>query len=142
MTRVAAATSGKAARSGGIMLLALFLAGLSLRPQLVGIGPLLPLIQDDLVVTHAIAGLLVTIPVFCMAASPLLAPIVSEWLDLRAAVVLSLAVLAVGGFLRAVAPDMSLILLISLVVGVGLGVAGALLPVVVGEQMVDRPAVE
>jgi CP family cyanate transporter-like MFS transporter len=35
---------------------------------------------------------------------------------------------------------MSLILLISLVVGVGLGVAGALLPVVVREHFMDRPA--
>ena len=47
-------------------LVALFLAALALRPQLVGIGPLLPLIQHDLDVTHAVAGLLGTIPVLCM----------------------------------------------------------------------------
>ena len=48
------------------LLVALFLAAIALRPQLVGIGPLLPLVQDDLDVTHAVAGLLGTIPVLCM----------------------------------------------------------------------------
>ena len=51
------------------LLVALFLAALTLRPQLVGIGPLLPSVQDDLDVTHAVAGLLGTIPVLCMGCS-------------------------------------------------------------------------
>ncbi|HET7636058.1 MAG TPA: MFS transporter [Candidatus Limnocylindria bacterium] len=123
-----------------LILLALFLAGLALRPQLLGIGPLLPLIQQDLGVSHAIVGLLVTIPVFCMAASPLLAPIVSEWLGLRSAVLFSLILLAVAGLLRALLPDVLEILLTSIVVGMGLGVAGALLPVAVKEYFSRRPA--
>ena len=48
------------------LLAALFLAALALRPQLVGVGPLLPEIEDDLGVSHAVAGLLGTIPVLCM----------------------------------------------------------------------------
>jgi MFS transporter, CP family, cyanate transporter len=51
----------------GVPLLAgLFLAALALRPQVVGIGPLLPSIRDDLGLSHAVAGLLGTIPVLCM----------------------------------------------------------------------------
>ncbi len=45
------------------LLVALFACALALRPQIVGIGPLLPGIQDDLDVSHAVAGLLGTIPV-------------------------------------------------------------------------------
>jgi cyanate permease len=41
------------------LLAALFLGALALRPQLVGVGPLLPEIDDDLDVSHAVAGLLV-----------------------------------------------------------------------------------
>ena len=52
----------------GPFLVALFLAALTLRAQLVGIGPLLPLIKTDLGVSHAVAGLLGTIPVLCMGA--------------------------------------------------------------------------
>ncbi|MDO8483664.1 MAG: hypothetical protein Q7S35_01825, partial [Candidatus Limnocylindrales bacterium] len=44
----------------------LFLATLALRPQLLAIGPLLPLIRDDLHLSASVAGLLTTIPVLCM----------------------------------------------------------------------------
>jgi CP family cyanate transporter-like MFS transporter len=127
-------------RSGAIVLLALFLAGLSLRPQLLGIGPLLPFIQDDLDISHAVAGLLVTIPVFCMALSPFLAPIASEWLGLRRAVLASLVLLAISSLLRAVVPGILEILLASVVVGMGLGIAGALLPAAVKEYFNRQPA--
>jgi CP family cyanate transporter-like MFS transporter len=129
-----------AGRSNRVVLLALFLAGLSLRPQLLGIGPLLPFIQDDLSISHAVAGLLVTIPVFCMAASPLLAPIASEWLGLRRAVLASLVLLAVSGLLRAIVPGIAEVLAMSVVVGMGLGMAGALLPAAVKEFFSRQPA--
>ena len=56
------------------LLAGLFLAGLALRPQIVGVGPLIPAIQDDLDVSHAVAGLLGTIPVLCMGVFALPAP--------------------------------------------------------------------
>ena len=65
-------------------LVALFLAALALRPQLVGIGPLLPPIQDDLDVTHAVAGLLGTIPVLCMGLFAPPAPFLSGRVGSRA----------------------------------------------------------
>ena len=52
-------------------------AAVALRPQLVGIGPLLPLIQNDLDITHAVAGLLGTIPILCMGLFAPPAPFVS-----------------------------------------------------------------
>ena len=48
------------------ILAGLFFVALTLRPQIVGVGPLLPEIQDDLDTTHALVGLLATIPVLCM----------------------------------------------------------------------------
>ena len=45
---------------------ALFLASIALRPQILAIGPLLPLIRTDLDIAAGIAGLLLTIPVLCM----------------------------------------------------------------------------
>ena len=52
--------------SGAAALAALFLAALTLRPQIVAVGPLIPGIQEDLDTSHAVAGLLGTIPVLCM----------------------------------------------------------------------------
>jgi CP family cyanate transporter-like MFS transporter len=48
------------------ILAGLFLVAITLRPQIVGIGPLLPAMQGSLHMTHAVAGLLGTIPVLCM----------------------------------------------------------------------------
>ena len=46
----------------GALLAALFLGALALRPQLVGIGPLIPSIQLDLNTSHAVVGLLGRFP--------------------------------------------------------------------------------
>ena len=49
-----------------LLLAGLFLAALALRPQLVGVGPLLSTIRRGLGVSHAVAGLLSTLIVLCM----------------------------------------------------------------------------
>jgi MFS transporter, CP family, cyanate transporter len=119
---------------------ALFVAALALRPELVGVGPLLPDIQDDLGVSHAVAGLLGTIPVLCMGVfAPAAAPLAGRT-GLRNAVTASVAVVAVFGLARAVAPGVPLVLLLTLPIGIGMAVAGALLPIAVKERFPDRPA--
>src|SRR5207237_10625662 len=83
---------------------ALFLAALSLRPQLVGAGPLIPSIQSDLGVSHAVAGLLGTIPVLCMGLFAPPAPHLSRWVGSRAAIAACVAAIGVFGLARAVVP--------------------------------------
>lgn len=122
------------------VLAALFLAALALRPQLVGVGPLLPEIQDELSLSHAAAGLLGTIPVVCLGlfAPPAgrLAGLVGGGLAIAAAI----AAIAVFGVARALAPGVAALVVLTLPVGIGMGLAGALLPVVVKERFPDRPA--
>ena len=95
----------------------MFVAALALRPQLVGAGPLLPDIQDDLGV------------------SPL-----AGRAGLRNAMTASIAAIAVFGLARAAVPGAPLLLLLTVPVGVGTGIAGALLPVAVKVRFPDRPA--
>jgi CP family cyanate transporter-like MFS transporter len=123
----------------GPLLVALFLAALTLRPQLVGVGPLLPAIQGDLGVSHAVAGLLGTIPVLCMGVFAPPAPYLVARAGSRVAV--AAAVLAVGtfGVVRAVAPGAAAVVLLTIPVGIGMGLAGAMLPVAVKERFADRP---
>lgn len=121
-------------------LVALFAAALALRPQLVGIGPLLPEIQDDLDISHAVAGLLATIPVLCMGLFAPPAPYVRGWLGSRRAMALCLAAIAAFGVARAFVPGIAGLLLLTFGVGIGMGLAGALLPVAVKERFPDRPA--
>jgi MFS transporter, CP family, cyanate transporter len=121
------------------LLVALFLAALTLRPQLVGIGPLLPSVQDDLGVSHAVAGLLGTIPVLCMGLFAPPAPYLSGRIGSRHAVAAAIALVGVFGVVRAVAPGAALVVALTFPVGVGMGLAGAMLPVAVKERFADRP---
>ena len=73
-------------------------------PQLVGVGPLLPEIDEDLGVSHAVAGLLGTIPVLCMGLFAPPAAYVAARLGTRGAIGACLAGIAAFGIARAVAP--------------------------------------
>jgi len=118
----------------------MFVAALALRPQLVGAGPLLPDIQDDLSISHAVAGLLGTIPVLCMGLfAPAAAPLARR-AGLRTVVGASVGAVALFGLARAAAPGAPMLLLLTLPVGVGMAIAGALLPVAVKVRFPDRPA--
>ena len=121
------------------LLAALFLAALALRPQLVGIGPLLPAIQDDLDISHAVAGLLGTIPVLCMGLFAPPAAYLARRLGSRRALAAALALIAVFGLARALSPGIVLLILLTVPVGIGMGFGNALLPVAVKERFADRP---
>jgi CP family cyanate transporter-like MFS transporter len=121
------------------LLVALFLAALALRPQLVGIGPLLPLVQKNLDVTHAVAGLLGTIPVLCMGLFAPPASFLSGRIGSRRAIAVALALIGGFGLARALVPGALAVILLTFPVGVGMGLAGALLPVAVKERFSDRP---
>ncbi|HZG34215.1 MAG TPA: MFS transporter [Gaiellaceae bacterium] len=120
-------------------LAAIFLAALALRPQIVGAGPLFPLVQDDLGVSHAVVGLLGTIPVLCMGLFAPPAGWVAGRTGTRLAITLCLGLIAGFGIARALVPEAALLVALTFPVGVGMGLAGALLPVAVKEHFPDRP---
>lgn len=122
------------------LLAGLFLAGLALRPQIVGIGPLIPAIQDDLDVSHAVAGLLGTIPVLCMGVFALPAPALTRRYGSRLALAACLALIGGFGIARAAAPGAAAVIVLTFGVGLGLGFAQALMPVAVKERFARRPA--
>ena len=103
------------------LLAGLFLAGLALRPQIVGVGPLIPEIQDDLDISHAVAGLITTIPVFCMGLFALPAPRVSRRYGTRLAIAVCLGLIGGFGVARAIAPGAAGVILLTFGVGIGQG---------------------
>jgi CP family cyanate transporter-like MFS transporter len=121
------------------LLAALFLAALALRPQLVGIGPLIPSIQVDLDVSHAVAGLLGTIPVLCMGLFAPPAAFLSRRLGSRHALAAALGLIALFGITRSLVPGAALLILLTIPVGVGMGLGNALMPVSVKERFADHP---
>lgn len=124
--------------TGRLVLPALFLVAVTLRPQLVGIGPLIPAIRLDLDVPYVWAGLLTTIPVLCMGLFAPLAPVVVRRVGSARGVGVAATAIAVTGVARALMPSATGVLVATVAVGVAVAVAGALLPVVVKERFSDR----
>lgn len=123
-----------------LALAALFLAALTLRPQVVGIGPLLPEIQDDLDTSHAVAGLLATIPVLCMGLFAPAAAYLSARIGTRRAMTIGLLLIGLFGLARALSPSAWAVVLLTVGVGMGMGIGNALAPLAVREVSSERPA--
>ncbi len=121
-------------------LVALFLAALTLRPQIVGVGPLIPSIQDAFGTSHAVVGLLGTIPVLCMGLFAPVAAYLATRIGTRRAMTVGLALIGVFGILRATMPSAWLVVILTWPVGVGMGLGNALAPISVKEHFEDRPA--
>ncbi len=129
--------------AGGVSLsvvAALFIASLALRPQLIGIGPLLPFIREDLGLPGSVAGLMATIPILCMGIFAPLGPRIAARVGPRWALAACLAGVAAFGVLRAVAPVYPMILVATFGLGVAIGVAGAIPSMVVAQRLPSRPA--
>jgi MFS transporter, CP family, cyanate transporter len=127
-------------RQHGRFVAALFLVSLALRPQIIGVGPLIPAIQDDLGISHTVAGLLGTIPVLCMGVFAPAAAYVAGAVGGRAAIALSVGLIALGGVLRVAVHDAVFLIVLTLPVGIGIAVAGTLMPAAVKERIAHRPA--
>jgi len=121
--------------------LSLFAIGLVLRPQIVGIGPLQARMQSSLGISHAVAGLLVTIPVLCMGVfAPLASPLLRRH-GSRKATSVALVAVGIAGVVRAAVPGAALVLFATIPIGIGIALAGTLLPVVVKEEYADAPTI-
>jgi MFS transporter, CP family, cyanate transporter len=121
------------------LLLGLFLASLALRPQVVGVGPLLSAIGAGLHVPHSVAGLLPTTIVLCMGLLARPAHQIARRAGLRWTIAGSLALIASFGVARALAPPAAAVIALTLGVGAGVAVAQSVLPQAVSESWPERP---
>jgi CP family cyanate transporter-like MFS transporter len=116
-----------------LLLAAIFLAALNLRPALASISPVLGEIQGDLGLGRAVAGLLVTVPVLCMAVLAPLAAVIEARLGRERLVLASLALIGISTGLRFLDAAVPLFAT-ALFAGVGIAVAQTLLPAIVKEN--------
>lgn len=117
----------------------MFLASLALRPQLVGVGPLLSTIARDLHVSHSVAGLLSTAIVLCMGLFAPAAFLIARRAGQRYTIATALALIAIFGVLRALVNPPYAVILLTVPIGIGVAVAGSLMPLVVREGWPERP---
>src|SRR5262249_20197356 len=94
-------------------------------------GPLSPRFTTTPGLSPTEAGLLGTIPARCMGIFAPAAAYVAGGIGARAAIGLAVALIAAGGLLRVSVADTAVLIAFTLPVGIGIAVAGTLMPSVV-----------
>ncbi|MBD2843879.1 MFS transporter [Paenibacillus sp. IB182496] len=108
-------------KSGGLLVAALFIAALNLRPAINSIAPLLETLREELQISASFAGLLTAIPVLCMGLfSPVAAGMARRW-GIERVIGTALVLIGAGTALRFYAH--SPLVLIVTAFGAGLGIA-------------------
>lgn len=118
------------AAGGALLIAAVVLTALNLRPAITSVGPLLGEMRGSLGASATWAGVLTTLPGLCFAAAGLAAPWLSRRIGLGRAIGLALAVLSVGLAIR-VLDGPYVVIGGTLVATAGIALANVLIPVVV-----------
>lgn len=119
---------------------ALVASGLCLRPPLALAATLLPDISAEFHFDHTLGGLVTSIPVACMGLFALPATRLYGALGARGALTLALLLVVLGGAVRATAPSAVSFFSLTIIAGIGAGLAGSLLPVIVRDRLSGAPA--
>ncbi|MEK4047926.1 MFS transporter [Paenibacillus sp. FSL H8-0048] len=113
-------------RKNVLLVIALFIATLNLRPAINSVAPLLEDIRVDLGMSAALASLLTSIPVLCMGLfSPFAAKASSRW-GIERIIGYSLLIIGVGTIIRLFTHSANVLLLSSLIAGIGIATIGPL----------------
>lgn len=119
---------------------AIILVALGLRPSLVSVGPILPLIINAFALSHAQASLLTSIPDLLMGACALPAPWLARRFGRDPVILFALALLAVSTLARAFSVGIGSLLTTTSGVGIGIAVTGALIAGFIKARFATRAA--
>lgn len=133
------ARPGRAVRPG-LVLLGLLALAANLRASLAGYPPLLETVRAELGTSAGVAGLVQAGAVLMMAAGSFAGPLVGARFGREAALSGAVGLVALGGLVRGV-PALAALIGGSVLIGLGIGLAGVLLTGVVKEHLADRAGV-
>ncbi len=123
----------------GFLLAATLFVAFNLRPGISSVAPLLETIRAELGLTHAMASLLTSIPLFCMGVFPFLVPFIMARFGLERGLLGALALTALAILSRAIGTS-EVLFGSALLVGAGVAVGQALVPGVVKRHFAQRSA--
>ncbi|HLQ35958.1 MAG TPA: MFS transporter [Chloroflexota bacterium] len=105
-----------------------WLTAFSSRSNTISVGSVLPLIQRDLGLSYAQAGLLFGIPVLMMGLFSIPSGLIMARVGVKPVLLISLSLLALGGGLRAVASNGTALFVFTAILGAGIGLVQPALP--------------
>ncbi len=116
-------------RPGPATVLALsWLVAFNLRSGFIGLGPALPALTLDLNLSFSQASFLVAVPTLMMGLMAVPGGAMADRWGPARVIAVGLALVAVGGGLRAVAPEFALLLALTFLFGAGIGISQPSLP--------------
>jgi CP family cyanate transporter-like MFS transporter len=130
MSQEATATTepGVTARNATLALGLLALVAFNLRTGLIGVGPILPDVTNDLHLSHTQGSLLVALPTALMGLAALPGGRLVDRFGARAVITVGLALVAIAGGLRATASIFPMLVVLTAFFGIGIGIAQPGLP--------------
>jgi CP family cyanate transporter-like MFS transporter len=129
---------GRQDGASALVVLALVLTGLTMRVAVTSVGAELDDLRRGLQVSSTVAGVLTTLPVIAFAGMGFLAPALAHRLGDHRLVAIALGVASAGLALRAVATDIWLFMLLSLLALAGGAIANVLMPTLVKRHFPER----
>ena len=123
-----------------LAIIAVSLAAVGARTQLIVVGPVLPELTAELGISHAVAGMLITLPVLLMAAMAIPGAGLGHRFGSRLVMGISLTLLFVAGTVRPVGDSALWVLGWTAPIGIGIGVIGVIMPIFTKEHASDMPA--
>ena len=124
--------------SSALLVAAIILLGLNLRPILAAIGPLLDSIQTSTGLSNADAGLLTTVPVFAMGVCALLGAQLQRRLGVARGIALGIAIIAGACALRWPLHGSAGLIATAALGGLGIALVQALLPAFIKRHFPQR----
>ncbi len=107
------------------------LVGFNLRSVILGVPPVLPLIQHDLRLSYAATGLLTALPILVLACAAWPSGLLIERIGGRTCVTAGLALLGAGALLRALWPTAIPLFLFTLLLSLGIAMSQTAVPILV-----------
>ncbi|WP_203332868.1 MFS transporter [Planococcus beigongshangi] len=124
----------------GLMVLAILLVSVNLRPAISSIGPLLDTIRADLDLSSSQVSLLTSVPVFCMGLFAPLAVVFNRKLGLKASVAILVAAIGLFTLLRGILPTYPVLLISAFFIGMSIAIISPLLSAMIKRNFPTRTA--
>lgn len=119
-------------------LLGILLVALNLRTVVAALSPILNLVEHDVPLSPVVIGIIGAAPPLMFALAGLITPRLSRRLGLELLLLVAVAVMILGQFLRAVAPSSAVLVISTALALLGAGVGNVLLPPLVKRYFPDR----
>jgi CP family cyanate transporter-like MFS transporter len=119
-------------------LLLLWLAGVGLRLTILAVPPVIPVIHDELSLSATQIGILTGLPSMLFAFAAVPGSLLIARLGVRTALVVGLAITAIGGALRGALPDIGWLYAMTIAMGAGVAIMQVTMPPAVRAWLPDR----